>query len=220
MIKLVLFDWDGTILDNATAGLDSENDLLRLFNLKPITMQKHRDIFEIPVSKFYAKAGLTEELIKDSNIQEIFQGIYEKRVGNAKARTGAGALLKWLHSEGIKSAILSNHTIVGIEKSLKRLKLEKYVETILANELAIHTGGVKDKAEYAEEYLKRTRFNPRQALIVGDAPEEARIARRLHLRSVLITDGWYSKRRLEETKPDYLIKKLNELPRIIKDVQD
>ncbi len=220
MIKLVFFDWNGTLLSDATAGLEATNNLLCQFNIKPIAIKTYRDLFEMPVTKFYSEVGIDEKLFFEnhSKIQDRYHSFYEKRAEHCRARAGTDVLLKWLHSEGIRSVILSNHTVEGIEKHLKRLKLEKYIDVVLAHDNIMSTG-TKNKAKYAEEYVREKGFSPKQILVVGDAPEEAKIARQLNAKSVLVSGGWYSERRLKEAKPDYIIGRLDKLIGIIKEIQ-
>jgi phosphoglycolate phosphatase len=220
MIKQVFFDWNGTILNDATANLKAENYSLSLFNIKPITIKKFRDTFEIPITKYYAKVGISEKVFFENHakIQETYHSFYEKQIEHCKAREGTEILLKWLYSKGIKSVILSNHTEEGIEKHLKRLKLEKYIETLLANNSIMHTG-LKDKAQRAESYIEKNNVSPKQILVVGDAPEEAKIARQIGAKSALVSGGWYSETRLKEAKPDYIIERLDELIGVINKIQ-
>ncbi|MDD5163619.1 MAG: HAD family hydrolase [Candidatus ainarchaeum sp.] len=217
MIKLVIFDWNGTILSDATATLEAENKVLSLFNIKPVTLGQYRELFDIPLTKYYAKVGMNEKSFFENHakIQKTYHGFYEKRIEQCRARTGTKALLKWLHSNGIKSIILSNHTIESIERHLKRLKLEKYVSAVLANSDVLSTG-LKDKAKHAEKYIKENGFEKEQIIIVGDSPEEIKIARQLGVKSIAIAGGWFSVKRLKEKQPDYLIGRLDKAIGIIK----
>ena len=38
MIKLVVFDWNGTLLSDAVATTEADNHVLGLFGIKPLTM--------------------------------------------------------------------------------------------------------------------------------------------------------------------------------------
>ena len=221
MIRVIFFDWNGTLLNDANMGLVGTNNVLRLFDIRPITIKEYRDFFDIPITEFYSKIGISEKTFFENHlkIQETFHRFYEKPSEKCRARVGTAVLLRWLHSQGIKSIILSNHTTKSIERHLKRLKLERYIEDIMANDNILHTG-LKDKATRAEEYVKKNDFSPEQILVVGDAPEEAIIARRLGGKSVLISGGWYSEKRLKKVRPDYLISKLDRLVGIIKDMQN
>ncbi len=219
MIRLVFFDWNGTILSDTAAGLEAENQVLRLFKLTPITIKDHREFFDVPITKFYSKVGINEKTFLEhhAEIQETFHNFYEKRVERCRARAGTVILLKWLRSEGIRSVILSNHTVKGIELHLKRLGLEGYFDAVLANEDIMSTG-MKDKAERADEYLRKNNFDPSEILVIGDSAEEAKIATRLCGRSVLVSGGWYSERRLKEAGPDYVIGRLDKLIGVIKNI--
>jgi phosphoglycolate phosphatase len=219
MIKLIFFDWNGTILSDAAANLEAGNDALALFGIKPITSKRSREIFDIPITKFYSEAGVNEKRYFENRlkIQEAYHNSYERLAEHCRARIGAGVLLRWLHSEGIRSVILSNHTIKSIERNLKRLKLEQYVDAILANDDILSTG-LKDKAIGAESYVKENGFARTQILVVGDSPQEAEIAKRLGGRSVLVSGGWYSEKRLKDANPDYVVRRLDKLIGVIKEL--
>ena len=60
-------------------------------------------------------------------------------------------------------------------------------------------------------------FVPQQTIIVGDSPEETRIARSLGLISVAITGGFVSEQRLCAAQPDFLIHSFSEMPAILRD---
>jgi phosphoglycolate phosphatase-like HAD superfamily hydrolase len=220
MIKLVFFDWNGTLLSDGAAHTKAENHVLSMFNIEPVTMARIQETFDIPITRFYSALGVNEELFfkRSLEIQETYHRFYEKYAEHCQARGGTEVLLRWLHSEGIRSVILSNHTIEGIEPHLKRLKLEKYIDAILANDDIIHTG-LRDKAKRAEDYMTKNKFGAEQILVVGDTPEEARIARQLGAKSVLILDGWCSERRLKEAKPNYVVGKLDRIVGIITDIR-
>jgi phosphoglycolate phosphatase len=220
MIKLIFFDWNGTILDDAVANTKASNRVLLLFNIKPITLGQNKGIFDIPITKFYARVGIGKKLFfeNQSKIQETYHHFYEKYAEHCGAREGANVLLEWLNSKGIKAVILSNHTIESIERHQKRLKLKKYFDAILANDSIMSTG-LKDKAERAEDYAREHGFNSKQLLVVGDSPEEAKIARRLGAKSILVSGGWYSERRLKKAKPNYVIGRLDKLIEVMKNIQ-
>jgi phosphoglycolate phosphatase len=220
MIKLVFFDWNGTILSDTTATLEATNNVFALFNIKPITIKKYQNLYEVPITKLYFKVGINEKLFFEnhSKINETFHSFYEKRIEYCRARAGANVLLRWLHTKGIKSVILSNHTVESIERNLKRLKLEKYVDTILANDNVLLTG-LKDKTKRAEDYVKENGLSTKQILIVGDSSEEAKIARQLGVKSVLVAGGYCSEKRLKEAKPDYIIGRLDKLIEVINNIQ-
>ena len=51
MIKLVVFDWNGTLFADAQAAVHGANARLTFLGLEPITLKQYREAFEIPASK-------------------------------------------------------------------------------------------------------------------------------------------------------------------------
>jgi len=193
LIRLVVFDWNGTLLSDTRACQEADAAVFRHFGLKALTLKGFQETFVIPLDKFYADNGLPEKTFWDNLdlIQNIFHENYEKRAKHCRSRAGARKLLKWLKEQGIESVILSNHTVKGIEGQLERLKLKDYFTQVLANEEHTKTG-IKDKRERLKEFMGKEKINSAETLIVGDGPEEVEIGRKMGLKTVSISDGFCS----------------------------
>jgi len=212
MLKLVVFDWNGTILSDSKTCVDADNHVFKLFNLKPLTLKRFRETFDIPLDKYYAANGLNEKMFWENLtlVQDTFHKQYNILAKKCRTRAGAKKLLKWLSGKKIESVILSNHVIEDIESHLSRLKLKKFFKTILANKQH-YTVCIKSKQEMLQSFLQKNRIKRSETIIIGDAPEEIEIARKLGLKAAIsLSDGFYSKKRLKALKPDYLIDNLNQ----------
>lgn len=53
----IIWDWNGTLVDDAWLCVEILNDLLRQNNMKSVTLQEYRDMFEFPVINYYQKIG-------------------------------------------------------------------------------------------------------------------------------------------------------------------
>lgn len=215
MIRLVVFDWNGTILSDSQAVIVAANKVLSKFGLKKINLKEQQETFNVPVVKFYEANGLKPDVFWQNIdlIFEIFHSAYEERAKHCRTRSGARKTLKWLQEKGIEAVILSNHTTSGIEKQLKRLKIKKFFCKTLANE--DKRTALKDKAKLLDEFLREKHFKNSEVLVVGDSPEEMKIAKKLGTKSVALTDGFYSTARLKKANPDFLINNLGKLSKII-----
>ena len=125
MTKLVIFDWNGTLFSDTRACFDADNHILEVFGGKKVSLKEYRDTIIIPGNDFYVKHGVNRDrLVRESKkIGEIFHGFYEPRAAKCRLRAGAKKLLEGLQKQQIQSIILSNLTIVGIDKHLDRLKI-------------------------------------------------------------------------------------------------
>lgn len=217
MIKLVAFDWNGTIFADTYTIFRSNNENFIFLKIKPPTFSEFQRYYDVPVKKLYLAMGVPEDQI-DKNAQkivDIFMANYEPSVNRIRTRAYARELLIWLLKNNIKSVIFSNHTVDSIQKHLKRLKIEKYFSEIIANTMADFPLKGRTKKEKLKSYMGKHKISPSEVLIVGDTTEEIEIGKELGVRSIAITHGNMSTGRLKKAKPDYLISSLKEVIDII-----
>lgn len=217
MIKLVAFDWNGTILSDTIACLAGDDAALVSLGYKPISLKKFRETFDVPLVNFYKRIGVDPNIPKDKYklSETLFHKVYEARVVKARTRAGARNLLAWLKKNKVPAIIFSNHVKERIEEQLQRLKISDYIATVLAND---HTHEVlykRWKGEKLKDYLKANNIKPHEVLVVGDTTEEIEIARELGGISIAITQGYQSTPRLKAAKPDYLLGDLRQIEKII-----
>ncbi len=218
MIKLVIFDWNGTLLADTGPVVEGTNKELQVLGLPPITVRDYQRLFEVPMAKFYKHFGVSKELFREKSTEmaKAFHSFYEPRVARARTRSGARTTLKSLDTKGYSKIILSNHTVEGIYFQLERLKLSTYFDSILANDV-LDGAHFKGKQHRLEEYIKSNGINPSSAIIVGDTIEEIQIGKSMGLKTVSITGGYNSTKRLKAAKPDVLVHSLHEIIQIIEE---
>ena len=90
VIKLVAFDWNGTILADTQACHEADNASLKLMGAKPISLRKFQETFEVPIINFYEKIGVDPKIaIKHyEKTESVFHLLYEKRAINCRTRAG------------------------------------------------------------------------------------------------------------------------------------
>lgn len=217
-IKLVAFDWNGTIFADTFAIYKSDNEVFKLLKLKPAGFQAFQKYYDVPIKRFYLALGVSEkEFDKKAHlIAQTFHTHYEKLAVKVRSRAYARYILEWLSKNNTTSVIFSNHIIKSIKKQLRRLKLGRYFSEIIANshlESALNERGKKDRLK---NYMDNKNLLPSEVLIIGDTVEEIDIGQELGITTVAITHGNCSTIRLKAAKPDYLINSLKEVVGIIK----
>jgi len=215
MIKLVAFDWNGTLLDDAQLNVKCSNILFANFGIKPITLRRFRETFHIPILSFWVANGGRKE---DLDIEEDhFFDLYEARVNKTKLRSGVKGILARLEKQRIKRMIFSNHITPAIIRQLIRLDIYEYFDEILArpaNDASLIQG--RNKEQKLRDYVKRNKLKANEVMVIGDTEEEIDIGKKYGYRTVAITGGYNSVSRLRRLHPDFLINRLSELPKIIK----
>ncbi len=217
MIKLVAFDWNGTLFADTIAIFESNSEAFKLLNLKPVSFNTFQKYFDVPVKKYFLSLGVSEKELnkKASQIASTFHAQYEPRAAGVRTRAFAKHLLQWLSKNNIEAVIFSNHVIGQIQKQLKRLKIEQYFSAILANTHIESALKGRSKKYKLESYIKDNHILASETLTIGDTVEEIEIGKELGCITVAITHGNCSTSRLKNAKPNYLINNLKEVINII-----
>ncbi|MEX2027913.1 MAG: HAD hydrolase-like protein [Candidatus Curtissbacteria bacterium] len=217
MIKLVAFDWNGTLLADMQAVFKANNEVLKAFGSKPTTMKIVRARFTVPIIDYFETFGIDRKtLIKNTERDRtIFHSVYEAGAAKTRTRSNARQILRYLKEKNIDSIIFSNHVHDRIVHHIQRLKIENYFSAVLANSDGIAAYKGRNKEEKLAKYVKNNKLKFSEVLVVGDTTEEIEIAANLGCISIAITDGNVSTARLKKAGPDYLIHDLKKVIRIV-----
>lgn len=220
MIKLVAFDWNGTLIADIAPTLRAVNSTLKTFGFKPISLLRYRQTFDIPVAQAYENVGIDKKwVIKNSKkISKAFLSYYEPNVKQVRTRKNLKKLLAWLGNHKTEQIIFSNHQQDKIKHQLERLRLSKHFTQILANSRQHKAYTSRNKEAWLKDFVRKKELKGNEVLVVGDTAEEIDIGKKIDAVTVAITGGNFTTSRLKAAKPDFLINNLGELISIIKQI--
>ena len=55
--KHIIWDWNGTLINDVWLVVEAMNKMLKKRNLPKIDSKKYREIFDFPVTEYYSKLG-------------------------------------------------------------------------------------------------------------------------------------------------------------------
>jgi len=216
--KLIVFDWNGTLLADTVASWKAGNICLEFYGAAPISLQRYRETASFPVIHFYHQNGVdTDTVLKHKEeANRLFQAAYENLAARARTRAGARGVLDWITAQGLGCIILSNYQTERIAAQLGRLKIAQYFDYVSA----LDCGGTTilqsiTKHERLQAYMDKHGYAAENTYIVGDSMEEPDIGRKLGLTSIGITDGYISHARMKKAAPDYIIHRLDEIKPLV-----
>jgi len=192
----IIWDWNGTLLDDLNLCLDIINSLLNKYHLPPITSDKYLALFGFPVEDYYRKIGFNFENLSFEVISTEFITAYEKGRPNCQLMSGALETLETLSDIGYSQSILSASKKVFLAKAVQDYGIHDYFLAIkgLDNH---HAAG---KLDLAQEFIKAQNLNPNTTLLIGDTLHDAEIADKLGVDCWLIPNGHHSRQRLESAE--------------------
>ncbi|MCJ7716174.1 MAG: HAD family hydrolase [Anaerolineales bacterium] len=189
----IIWDWNGTLLDDLNLCLTIINTLLAKYNLPPISSEKYLEVFGFPVIEYYRILGFNFDDIPFEIISTEFITAYENERPNCQLMTGALETLKILSSSGYTQSILSASRKDFLTKAVRDYGIQDYFLAI--NGLDNHHAS--GKLDLAREFIKAQNLDPTTVLFIGDTMHDAEIASELGVDCWLIPTGHHSRQRLE-----------------------
>ena len=192
-VKLLIWDWNGTILDDADLCLSIENELLAERGMPTITKTWYLEHFSFPVRAYYARMGYTFETESFESVSEIFMRRYRERYAYCPIRSGIETVLETAAARGIRQTLLSATQQDDLFEQVQRLGVIRYFSELIGQDDILGAS----KIERAKAYAARIGIDPKEALLIGDTDHDAEAANAIGCPCVLLAGGHQSKNVLQ-----------------------
>ncbi len=203
--ECVVWDWNGTIVDDVNASLMSVNDMLIKRNLPTITIQQYHQYLDTPIYKFYEHIFDLNKITFDV-IQSEFNSGYNKYISDNPLNDGAIAVMKMLKESDIKQVIVSSSNQDIVQKGAEKFGVAEYMNYISGSS----DNFVGSKVERAIGVISKITTDYSKVVVIGDTLHDCQLANEIGADCILLSTGHQSKADLQTTgKP--VIDSLNEL---------
>jgi phosphoglycolate phosphatase len=197
-IKHIIWDWNGTLLDDNWLSLKAINILLEKYNLSAIEKEKYLEIFTFPVIDYYRKLGFDFDKIPFSVIGTEFIKEYNDRMYDAKMQDGALDILNYFHEAGISQSLLSAAKQKMLDDMMMFHNLEKYFIKVLG--LTDHYAN--SKVDAGKSWINELEYDTKEILLIGDTIHDFEVADEIGTECVLIAQGHTAYDRLKSSGKD------------------
>ena len=201
----VIWDWNGTLLNDITASLASVNDMLERRKMAKIDVDRYRECIGIPIKVFYEQVFELEKEDYPALLAEYNEG-YLKHLSDCSLTDGTLKALEHFRSRGIKQAVVSSSNNIQLQQNVKKYGISEYFEAILGS--ADYLAG--SKIDRARAYLEASESEKFSVLVVGDLVHDAEMAAEIGADCVLLRSGHEIPTKLKNTKME-IIGNLEEL---------
>lgn len=191
-IRAVIWDWNGTLLNDVEYCLGIINNLLIDNQLKPLTLAEYRNVFTFPVKDYYQKAGFDFNKKSFEELGKIFIDNYEKHKYSLKLFDGAIETLEYFESIGIEQYLLSAYKQDNLEEILEHFNIKKFFKKIKGLD-NIYAGG---KEQLGIELRKEIHFSNDEIILIGDSLHDSDVAEKIDVQTILISNGHQSAEKL------------------------
>ncbi len=194
----LVWDWNGTLLDDTRAVIQATNAAFAEVELAPITLEQYREMYTIPIPRFYERfLGRLPTEAEWERMDGIFHRYYaEQRVG-CGLTAGVEELLHQWQRAGRSQSLLSMYGHEQLVPVVRGYGIEPRFVRVEGR--TGPSGG--SKALHMERHFEALAgvggIAPENSVVIGDALDDAVAAAHVGARAVLYTGGSHSRSSLE-----------------------
>jgi phosphoglycolate phosphatase len=192
---LVIWDWNGTLLNDTGTCITSMNYMLASRGMPLLTEDRYKKLFRFPVQDYYADLGFDFKEESFELLSVEFIAHYRDLQSQSELHTGAVELLDAFRQRKMKQVILSAMERSTLIRDVSERGIDGYFEEILG--VNDHLANGKDGI--AREYLRSMRFRPEEIIMLGDTVHDFEIATLLDCTCILVAQGHHPLSRLRAT---------------------
>jgi len=205
----IVWDWNGTLLDDVQASVNTINRLLVARSLPPTDTDRYRTLFGFPVRNYYTAIGFRMEQENWDLLARTYHDLYLADP-SIRLRPEAVPVLRFCSDAGLGMSVLSASEQSILERMLSDAGITAWFDFIHGvDNLHGHS-----KVETGRQLIRRIPCPAAHVLFVGDTLHDHEVATDLGCRCVLISQGHQSHARLLAAGCPVL-ESLSELPRLL-----
>lgn len=204
VIRNIIFDWCGTLIDDLEAVWKATNRTFQKSGVAPLSLEVFRRDFSLPFRPFYDRYT---PHIEAKQLERWYLEAFEQEQSSVGAFAHSESFLKFCKSNRIEMFVLSSLHRSHFERHLEITGFEDYFRAVYA--------GVVDKRDKIGEILARHDLSPKETLFVGDMQHDVEAARCGGTRSCGVLTGFNTHEQLQAARPDLIVEHLGELQQLL-----
>lgn len=188
----VVWDWNGTLLDDVFACVAAVNRMLAARQLPCIDPEQYREVFDFPVKRYYRRLGFNLDAEDWDAMAREFHRHYDAFAVDAGLRPGAAETLTRIRDRGITMSVLSACEITTLERMLKERGIRHFFDHVFG----LDNLNATSKLDQGKLLIEALDLPSEEIVLVGDTNHDHEVARHLGIHCVLLAGGHQSKARL------------------------
>ena len=128
----VLWDWNGTLLDDAALCCELLNTMLARHGYAPVgSMEAYRQVFCFPIETYYRRAGFDFSRHPFAALADEYMRLYTPRSLGCPLQPDACAVLDALRAQGMRQVMLSASKRENLQQQVEHFGLRSRFDTLL-----------------------------------------------------------------------------------------
>ena len=204
MIRNIIFDWSGTLVDDLPAVLQASNFVLTQAGKAEMTLEQFRAEFSLPFTRFYNRHT---PHVPMEQLEEWFHAEFKRAQTAVCELPHAREFLEFCRANNLRLFLLSSVHTDHYQVQSRVTGFGAFLEKPYT--------GVWDKREKIHEILLENCLQPGETLFIGDMQHDIETARHGGVHSCAVLTGYNTVEQLRGSKPDIIVEHLSELRDIL-----
>ena len=204
MIRNIIFDWSGTLVDDLPAVWEATNYVLVQAGRPEMTLAEFRAEFCLPFTIFYEKYTPHIPL---PQLEGWFHSRFRAAQSSVVALPHAREFLEFCRQQRVRTFLLSTVADEHFAVQERATGFGEYLDQPYT--------GVWDKRQKIHEILANNKLRPEDTLFIGDMEHDIETAKHGGIHSCAVLTGYNTLDQLRRAQPDLIVEHLGELRTIL-----
>ncbi len=182
---VIIYDWNGTIIDDVNACHSILCRLLEEYNISPVDFDTYRRVFTFPVREYYKRVGFDFSYYTFEEVADKYVPLYNEYYPKCSLFDGAIEMIKELKELGYKQYLLSATQMTSLLEQTDYFKITDLFDLIVGTD-NFHG---KSKTEEAEYLVKKEGLESSKILLIGDTEYDFEVAKAIGADALLCDFG-------------------------------
>ncbi|MBR3693007.1 MAG: HAD hydrolase-like protein [Erysipelotrichales bacterium] len=184
----VLWDFNGTIVDDVDTCIEIINILLQQQGKEIVSKEQYRNVFMFPVIEYYKRVGVIKRDEEFVEMAHRWMDLYYEREATLTTFHDIHSTLEKIKKLGIKQGVLSASRIDQLQRMVDQFGVGMYMDDIL---------GISDiyatsKVHIGLEFIEKSGYDKASIVMIGDTIHDFEVATQMGIDCILVSRGHQS----------------------------
>jgi phosphoglycolate phosphatase-like HAD superfamily hydrolase/ADP-ribose pyrophosphatase YjhB (NUDIX family) len=200
VIRNIIFDWSGTLVDDLPAVFKASNFVLAQSGKPTMSLEQFRAEFSLPFTKFYDRHT---PHVPMPQLEDWFHTEFKRVQTSVRELPHARDFLEFCRAKKFRTFLLSTVHADHFAAQCRVTGFDAYLDKPYTD--------VWDKRKKIHEILTENNLKAGETLFIGDMEHDIETARHGGVHSCAVLTGYNTLEQLRTAKPDLIVEHLSEL---------
>ena len=200
VIRNIIFDWSGTLVDDLPAVLKASNFVLTQAGKPPMSLDEFRAEFQLPFTTFYDRHT---PQVPMAQLEQWFHAEFRQSQDSVVELPHARRFLEFCRARGLRTFLLSTIHADHFQAQCRSNGFDAFIDKPYTD--------VWDKREKIHDILRENHLRPDETLFIGDMEHDIAAAKHGGVHSCAVLTGYNTLEQLRTAGPDLIVEHLSEL---------